>query len=91
MTSNPVGDQLILEGFEDFLVGDHREPWEGRSPRALTKGHGMVILKAQAKKSMSDFVRDENQFDLWLPMKKCASVYVGAPLLIPLLEGTSRG
>ena len=75
------GDQLELALGEEFLVGASSLPWSGRSPRALTRGYKRFTLKAQAKKSMRDFVRDENQFDLWLPVKKVPWVLQGAPLL----------
>jgi len=59
------------------------EPWDGRSPRALTRGHVGVILKAQAEKSVSDFVSDENQLDLWVTVRKAPSLWEGAPSLFP--------
>ncbi len=60
------------------------EPWEGRSPRALTAGYAHGILKAQAKKNVSGCDIDENQYDLWLPVKKAPWRYQGAPLLVDL-------
>jgi len=71
---------LQLDLFEDTVVGSSKTPWEGRSPRALTRGSKMFTLKAQAAKSVSDFV-DDDQFDLWLPVKKAPWEYQGAPLL----------
>ena len=74
-----IGDQLEL-GLHD--VGDpSRIPWGGRSPRALTAAYERFTLKAQAEKSVRDFVSDENQFDLWLPIKKAPWIYQGAPLV----------
>ncbi len=74
--------QLTLPGLEEFLVGAHRVPWGGRSPRALTKGFGRFTLKAQADKSMRDSV-DPAQVDLW-PEWKGGPCYAGAPTLLRL-------
>ena len=79
------GDQFLLEGFG--LVDLARQPWGGLSPRVLTTGYERFTLKAQAEKSVSDFVSDENQHDLWLAIKKAPAVYAGAPLLLPLEGG----
>jgi len=84
MTGSRVGDQLTLPGFEAVVVGASKLPWGGRSPRALTTSYKRFILKAQAERSMSDFVSDENQYDLWLPVEKAPWVYQGAPSLLPL-------
>jgi len=78
------GDQFLL-GLE---VGGGKAsselPWGGRSPRGLTKARERFIFKARAEKSVSDFVRDEGQYDLWLPMTKVPWKYQGAPSLLPL-------
>ena len=80
-------DQLSFEGEEWLALGvGHSLPWEGRSPRALTKGYERFTLKAQAAKSVSDFV-DPEQYDLWLTMKKAPWKYQGAPLLGSPFEG----
>ena len=76
-----TSDQLILPGIEEAVVGSLRVPWGGRSPRALTKAHERFILKTQGAKSVSDFAFDENQYDLWLTIKKAPWRYQGAPLL----------
>ena len=76
-----TSDQLILPGFEEAVVGDGRQPWGGRSPRALTRAYERFTLKAQAAKSVSGFESDENQYDLWLTIKKAPWNYQGAPLL----------
>ncbi len=60
-----------------------RIPWGGTSPRALTACYQRHILKAQAEKSVSDFV-NADQYDLWLPTKKAPWKYQGAPLLLSL-------
>ncbi len=80
----PTSDQLDLwDGSGVAGVELRSLPWSGRSPRELTRVANSAIFKAQAGKSTSDFVRDENQYDLWLPVKKAPPVYGGAPLLIP--------
>ena len=76
----PKSDQLDLWALETYATS--REPWSGRSPRALTRGYEFRIFKAQAEKSVSDFVSDENQLDLWLAIKKAPAVPAGAPLLL---------
>jgi len=81
MIDSPDGDQLTLDLGAQSVVGASSLPWGGRSPRALTKGYKRFILKAQAEKSMGDSVRDENQYDLWLPIREGPWVYTGAPLL----------
>ncbi len=81
MNESREGDQLELWSREELLVGAARVPWGGRSPRALTRGYGRFILKREREKSMSDFVNDD-QYDLWLPIKKAPWSYQGAPLLL---------
>ena len=72
------GEQLSLfEGGLDTV----RIPWDGRSPRALTQAAMNAIFKAQAEKSVSEFV-DPNQCVLWPTGQSCPPVvYRGAPLL----------
>ncbi len=41
------------------------EPWEGRSPRVLTRGRLGVIFNPRGEKSTSDFVIDPLQMDLF--------------------------
>jgi len=77
----PDGDLTVQ--VELALADTHvRVPWEGQSPRALTRGYERFILKAQAKESMSEFGRNEDQFDLWATMEERPWVYSGAPLLV---------
>ena len=83
---SPVGDQLEL-GLDDVRAELVQRPWGGQSPRALTACYKRFTLKAQAAKSVSDFVSDERQYDLWLPMKKSPFVYEGASLLVPFARG----
>ncbi len=84
MEERSFGEQLqLFEGEDERLAA---LPWGGRSPRALTRVGLGLILKAQAKKSVSDFVRDPRQLDFWLAEEKAPRVYRGAPLLLPLME-----
>ena len=53
-------DQLDLP-FREF----REEPWGGRSPRALTRGHLGLIFKARAVESASAVFVDPRQFDLF--------------------------
>jgi len=75
-----IGDQLEL-GLGDVVDG-RRRPWGGRSPRVLTRGHGLIILEAQAEKSMGDVV-DPRQHDAFIAPVGRGSSYGGAPLLVP--------
>jgi len=61
------------------------EPWEGRSPRALTRVNMGLIFKALAEESASDFV-DPLQLDLF-PRRRQRPRFTGgasAPSLLPL-------
>ncbi len=75
------GEQLQLSvgnGFRDGVA----VPWGGLSPRVLTRGHGLFILKTQGAKSMGDFI-DPAQCDLFEAVdKKAPPGYGGAPLLL---------
>ena len=76
------GAYLQLELFEGGLSRS-RDPWGGRSPRALTRVALSLTLKAQAAKSVSGD-GDPEQYDLWLPIQKAPWRYQGAPLLLDL-------
>ena len=69
--------QLELFALREVTV---RIPWDGRSPRDLTRVNLEGIFKAQAVKSMSDFV-SVDQCDLFETRQKSPRVYSGAPLL----------
>ena len=71
--------QLVFEGEEIVRV-----PWDGRSPRALTRVGLSLIFKAQAAKSTSDFSIDPDQYDLFGDAKTGPPRYEGAPSLLPL-------
>ena len=75
-----VGEQLSF--FEGGLYS-LRDPWCGRSPRALTRVALGLILKPRAEKSVSDFV-DPEQYDLWPSGQKDGPLYEGAVPLLPL-------
>jgi len=81
---HPNSDQFEL--WPAMKVSELAQPWGGKSPRVLTAGYARFSLKAQAEKSVSDFV-DVDQGDFWLPMKKAPWYYQGAPLLLPLQGG----
>ncbi len=59
------------------------EPWEGRSPRVLTKGFIPLFLRRKPQKDERFFV-DPCQMDLFHAAKTGPPPSVGAPLLIPL-------
>ncbi len=80
-----VGDQLSFVGV--LFAG---VPWEGRSPRALTRGALGLIFKPQGVKSVSDFV-DPEQYDLFPEAKEKAPwKYQGAPLLVDVRHSPAR-
>jgi len=85
--STPVSEQVLEGAGQLRLALFQDQPWDGRSPRALTRGPGSHIFEAQAEKSVSDFVSDENQYDLWLTIKKAPWNYQGASLLVPFDRG----
>ncbi len=83
MAPSLVSDQLFLQGFETPVV-ECRVPWKGLSPRVLTRSYERFTLKAQAEKSVSDFV-DPEQYDLFdTRHNRGLRVYSGAPSLLPL-------
>ncbi len=50
------GDQLELDLF-------HGIPWDGRQPRALTRGHNLVFLRPEPHRHEVFFAED--QLELW--------------------------
>ncbi len=78
------GDQLRLDLFSD-------SPWDGRSPRVLTRGHLAVIFKAKAGESTSAFL-DPRQVDMWpsRPAHREKSRRSEAPAAPLLLEPRGR-
>ncbi len=83
MIHSGEGDQLSLALFGEVDPA-RAAPWLGRSPRSLTASYKRFILKPRAQKSVSDFVTDENQYDLWLTVKRAPVIYTGAPCLYGL-------
>ncbi len=79
--SYPDGEQLELwPGLFPRL------PWEGRSPRALTRGSKVVILQAQAGRGHERFIADREQCEMVLG-DRAPLLRRGAPLLLPFLDG----
>jgi len=58
-------------------------PWQGRSPRALTKCKKALFLRREPQKDDCFFV-DPDQMDLFHAAKKGPRRYAGAPSLLPL-------
>ena len=83
MTTGPLGDQLSL--FEGGLIFPGT-PWDGRSPRALTRAWCGFIFKPRGAKSVSDFTIDLAQVDMFPEDFESPRVYSGAPSLLPLPE-----
>ena len=67
-------------------------PWQGQSPRVLTKGRLALFLRREPQKDDS-FFADPGQFDLFLAAIRGRRRYGGAPSLLPLPRGggSSRG
>ncbi len=79
-----TGEQLEL-ALDDVRL---KIPWEGRSPRGLTRVRISSIFKAQAEKSVSDFVNPD-QIEM-SQLRQESPLYEGAPLLSPLLHRRVR-
>ena len=78
-----VGDQLQLT-LGDVVV---RVPWDGRSPRDLTRACLSGIFKPQGEKSVSEF-GGIIQYDLFgAPREEGRTLYEGAVPLLPLPRG----
>ncbi len=60
-----------------------RVPWNGRSPRSLTKIQKALFLRREPQKDDRFFV-DADQYDLFRAAIPGRPQYGGAPLLIPL-------
>ena len=74
-------EQRQLElALEDVRV---RVPWNGVSPRALTKASSALFLERKRQKHERFFV-DLNQYDLFLAAIPGRLQYGGAPSLLPL-------
>ncbi len=89
MSDRTPVSELDLEGAGQLRLALFLdEPWDGRSPRALTRGYVGLIFKAQADKSVSGLV-DPRQIEIW-PTKKNGPPHVwgGSPSLLPLVGGS---
>ncbi len=79
------GDQFDLDLFPGV-------PWNGRSPRGLTRvGIGLFLRPEPPRHELMD-ERDPRQFDLWRRMghtekKASRGTSRGAPSLLPLKKG----
>ena len=78
--SHGCEEQLSLELLDRRI----NVPWEGRSPRGLTRGANLVILKAQAASRMTE-AKFGDQIEMWPTEQKPAPhVWGGGPSLLPL-------
>ena len=64
-------------------LGLPRVPWEGKSPRALTRVNMSLFLRREPQKD-DRFAVDPNQYDLFRAAIKGRPQYGGAPSLLPL-------
>ena len=60
------------------------EPWEGKSPRALTKVALGLIFKPGGAKKRERFAFDDRQIEMFPEAIKEPRQYGGAPSLLPL-------
>ncbi len=85
--TSPDSDQLALALFDKRVT----IPWEGRSPRDLTRARMTLFSSQEAQKSMSEFV-DPAQCEFgFLTEKGPRRVSPRAPLLVPLKRSVYRG
>ncbi len=82
----PDGEQLEL-ALEDRRV---KVPWEGRSPRGLTRVALGFIFDPRGKKKHKRN-RDPSQMEMFGGPSKGPPRYGGAPLLLPLPEEKNDG
>ncbi len=79
MNSPLISEQLQLKLFPGV-------PWDGRSPRALTRAGSGFILKPEAHRH-EVFFADPDQYDLFCKTGHkdggAPPIYGGAPLLLP--------
>ena len=78
--ANRIGEQLLLGLVVTGAENAQPVPWGGRSPRALTRGYELGILKAQAAKEHGR-IDLSVQIEMWPERQKDPFVYEGAPLL----------
>ncbi len=64
-----------------------RIPWDGQSPRGLTRVSKLLFFKRERQKQ-ERFFADPNQVDLFGAGEQCRPVlYRGAPLLVEIRYG----
>ncbi len=78
-SSSRVGEQLELALLDKRL----RVPWNGRSPRELTRAHNSLFLRHGPQKSVSDLVC-VGQLELFVAGQNAAPPNGGAVPLMPL-------
>ena len=61
-------------------------PWQGQSPRGLTRGAKVLYSRREPGKD-DRFFADARQFDLFVDATRKGPVYAGAPLLVPFGGG----
>ncbi len=86
MSDSRVGEQLTLGLYKGV-------PWDGRSPRVLTRGRLGLIFKTRVVPPRGFPEMDPRQLSLWPEeptLKEGPPRYVGAPLLMPLPPNKSR-
>ena len=86
---------MIASVAEQLELGLFRgEPWDGRSPRGLTRVGRGFTLRAQAA-GREPIFSDPNQYDIWTPIKgvrkKVREAAPEAVTLFPLPKRWSHG
>ena len=74
-----------MSGQLQLQLSDRRTvvPWDGRSPRDLTRGRMLLFSRREPQKPERFFI-DGNQGDLFPAAIRGPLEYRGAPLLVPL-------
>ena len=62
------------------------QPWQGKSPRELTRGYKALFLRREPQKD-DRFLVGSFQHDLFHAAKEGSRRYAGAPLLFPFKDG----
>jgi len=73
----------------ELELGDVRVriPWGGQRPRDLTRVGLSLFLERERQKDERFFV-DPDQAEFWPAGQKAPRIYRGAPLLLPMKEGS---
>ena len=81
-----AGEALLVNSEQLDLGLFKEEPWDGRSPRSLTRV-GLGLFSEQERQKSDRFFVDPDQTDMFRRrQKKAPRVSRGAPLLVPLPE-----